>query len=545
MSHRIMFGGQILFAACVVGGMYPGGVNNPCATIHQDLIEAWRIDEGVGNTAAGVLGLAGAGMRLEGWSGGSPNPQWNDAINTDGGRRFFAGLGRVTLPDLNLLANVGDAITIAQRRWHCGMAFIENPTPLAFVPFGTAQLCYFRLHAAPGVPSPITPPMILAKPLLGEVLGGGRRRVEAGPLFVRSGTASPVDQPIPGTSCPAAPSDWAPSLLPKPYLIVITCVRISPTQLTFSVMGAAEGPTGTSVPIPVACITVDADGSSDPDPPDVPQPDPDIRPSFNDASPVSQMTSLADANLGGSLQLRTPTPVSSLVGGGGAGQGPPVVFAALTEVVFGGGPPSVAAPAGSASYESQHQAAIWKRAITREEVAWMGHSLDSLFSSAQDPGSLCASDACTETGGLLGDNPLIDETGANALRPSRITRLDQVGLLADYSAVLTQVRRTHDTVARRYRLEWDKDNGQDLERVRRALRKTRHGATTTRWRHPSDDAGIVGDGRDVCRCGRWRIVAGGEGSEGGGGGGGGGGLDITRGAGGVTGGFVIELEEQV
>jgi hypothetical protein len=515
-----------LLAACVVGGGPPGGVDAPCRTIHMDCVEAWEINEASGGTAAGFKG--NADLALAGWDTSPVNDWWNQAGSTDGGRQFFGGTGTAdissVLPD-GFMANVGDSVTIAQRRWYVGTNHTKNVVPYLAMPFGDALYSMFRLSSADGLG--MLPPMVASWPQLGSLVGGGRRVVHPGPFYrVGGGQRRAFDDgQVPGT-----PVLWPPQAEPTPYLVIVTAMLIAPDRLTFSVYGAM-GPADSPTILPGVCFTTPADGSVPHDTvPGNPLPPPELAPAPGGDTDVVETG-------GGTTTALTQSPevANGLLDGvvaqvlGAAGQYP-----ALTRLILGGAVPVAGGGGGTQevpAYDTLHQAAVWNRALTPAEVAWLGTSLDKLFLSIDTPESQCGGGTpCTEQGGPGTANPLLTGDGRGALSPTRIARLDRAAIARNEGDGLRETRPVFTQGGRVYELVWELDNGQDLERVREAMRVTRNGASSTKWRHPTDDVDAAQS--TICAAPRWRIVA----SEG---------VTATRNAAGHVGRFSIRLEEQV
>lgn len=510
-------GGTPIPQACVIGGTTPGGNPNPCETIAIDLVEAWRIDEATGSVAAGELGVAD--LTLTPYNGSSEDA-WNAAGDDDAGRKFFAGYGVATLsPALGLLKHVGDSITIAQRRWATGLQHVRAPLPFSSIGFGSLVYTYFDLVASSGA----SPPRVYARPGVDFSAGG------SGPWPVnRRGLyrgAYPNATPIPGTTAglPGIPALFPPSPEPAPYLVVVTATMIAPDVISFSILGGDGVYTFAGV-----CYNSNADASV---------PDTDGGGGVTSAtgyfSVLDRFDSTRDVSTGN-------VPSSFIAGDGedagvgelgllltGGSGGDLTVLGDLTTLTIG----------GTGSYDTIHQAAIWKRALTPAEIAWLcagvgAGSLDRLFATLDAPGSQCAGGgACAEGGGLGTANPLITPAGDNALSPSKIKRLDAVGVLATAGVELRNTRRTASLSPRTYELVWEDRNldAGDFDRVIDAVRVTHSGSTWTRWRHPIDDPS--GDGTP-CSAIRYRIRNASE-------------LSLVRGRGGHVGGLRLVLEEMV
>lgn len=479
---------------CVVGGPTPGGGGPPCQTITDGLVEAWKIDEGAGLSAAGEMGVAN--LALESFD--TTDAWWNVPGSTDSGRKFFGGKGVATLPPgLGLLANVGDGITVAVRRWMTGGNHVATPFGLADIGFGGVEYDYLNLRAGGGG-SGYPAPRIYARPTIDYSGGGaGPWPVVPGPLY-RSATAPEV---LDGSRALGCPSEFPSLTEPTPYLSVVTLVVIAPGQVTASVFGRDGAGSFLGV-----CHQTGANGDTDSD-------------HFSFPGEAHIRMNVAEADKDAAVLLQ-----------GGAGLGTPSGYGDLRELTLGGG--------NTIPLDTIHQAALWGRALSSAEVMWLlgtasdGGNLDKLFASLDTPGSQCGGATCGETAGISGNNPLILANGNSAIRPDFVNpRQDPVGITASQGSNLRETARTHETTPRVYELVWGEDDGKDAALVLAALRKTRGGARPTRWRHPIDDPAPP-ENDPICTCPRWRIV----GAEGAG---------LTRGPGGTSGAMRLTLEEIV
>jgi hypothetical protein len=162
-----------------------------------------------------------------------------------------------------------------------------------------------------------------------------------------------------------------------------------------------------------------------------------------------------------------------------------------TRVVFG----SVRLSGGGVT-----QAAVWRRALTADELLALGGSLNGVAA------------AIGETAGPGSPNPLLTPAGLSAITVARIRRMDARGVLAsggdgDGPGGGRHTRLGHDRAPRVYELTLSEMDRSDADLVREALRATRGGAGVTRWRHPvDDDPPSVGD--PVGGAPRWRILNG-------------------------------------
>jgi hypothetical protein len=477
---------------CIVGG--PSPVGPPCQTITQGLVEAWKIDEGSGLTAAGELGVADLSLV----SFDTTDAWWNVAGSTDSGRKFFGGKGVATLPPgLGLLANVGDGITVAIRRWMTGGGHVATPFSLEDIGFGSLEYDYLSLRGGPSG-SGYAAPRIYASPTIDTSGGGaGPWPVVPGPLYRRATTPETIE----GSRALGCPTQYPALDEPTPYLAVVTLVVIAPGQVTASLFGRDEAGSFLGV-----CHVTGANGDIDSEFTSPPG-DAVINPTFS------------QAGLDASLLVQ-----------GGTAFGTPSGYGDLRELTIGGG--------NTIPLDTIHQAALWSRALSSAEVMWLlgtatdGGNLDALFASIDDPGSQCGGSTCDETAGISGDNPLISVDGNSAIRPDFVNpRRDSVGITASEGANLRETARAHETTPRVYELVWSEDDGKDAALVLAALRKTRGGARPTRWRHPIDDPAPP-ENDPICTCPRWRIV----GAEGAG---------LTRGPGGTSGAMRLTLEEIV
>lgn len=511
-----------LLSACVVGGGPPNGNPAPCETIHIGVIDAWQIDEGTGNVAEGLLGVAD--LALTGWDGGDINLWWNQSGDDDEGRKFFGGSAIATLsPALNLLKTVGSAVTVAQRRWYVGTNHTQNVVPPGSTPFGDALYAFFRLERTP-LSSGKQPPMIASWPQLGSPIGGGRRSVVPGPYYrVGGGQNRAIDD----SSVPGCPAQWPPIAEPVPYLVVVTAMMVGPDTITFSVYGAIEIG-GVVYTTPGVCFTTPSDGDvphdGGPGGPVDPPPEPNTAPSPRGTDSVTD--SFAVSVPPGT----SPEIANALLAGLGAevaaGQGAPTTMGELTRLVLGGG---VLSNVMHGTIDTLHQAVLWNRALTSNEVAWIGADLDKVFASIVDPESECGGGSpCEEEAGPGTANPLLTPLGACAIKPDTCERLDRAAIVRSEGEELRETRAVFVGAGRVYKLTWSSDNGVDLDLVREAMRVTRNGAVSTKWRHWRDDP--PAEQSTICASPRWRIVA----SSG---------INADRNASGHVGSFSLTLEE--
>lgn len=472
-----------LLTACVVGGDPPNGNPSPCQTIHLGCVEAWRIDEETGAVAAGELGEAD--LVLTGW-GPDADVWWNQPGDNDAGRCFFGGVGVATLDAaLNLLASVGDAVTVVQRRWYTGAAHTQQVIPPEFTNFGSSDYLYFSLRTAG---AGISPPTVFARPRLDPADLSPPRAVLNSGLFV--GPAStPI--PIPTAVAPGVPADWPPSTVCRPYLIAVTVMAIAPDRITISVFGH-DGVQA----FPGVCITTGADGST------VPTDSGSTPITHIDYTTVGgadgenthdQVTSPPQVPSSGSAipaASATSAEINAGLDGVAFVGGTPTIFGALTQLTIGG-----------SGQDTVHQAAVWDRALTPSEIAWLGFSLDKLFATLDDPGSQCAESGCTELAGSGTVNPLMEADGTNAITPDTVMPLTfGHRVLANEGPEVRDTRGQDDSINRTVELVWSLIDGRQVERLRQAVSVTRGGALTTRWRAPGDAPG------DVCSAARWRVL---------------------------------------
>lgn len=445
---------------CTPGGPLPGGVDDPCQTIHQDCLELWLVNEESGATAFGYKGLADLAMTA---AFGGTADSWNHPADDDEGRKFFGGFGSTVLPPgLGILSEIGtggplSGFTIAQRRWFTGLEHIIDPVAFAMTGFGFNNYDYLLLTGSSGPPVP----KVYVRP---ELSGSGPCfPVTPGP-FYREG-----DTVIPGTTAIGVPADSCPTVEPPPYLVVITVVAIAADRIVISVYGH-DGTTFYGG----VCFETEADGS-----------------------------------------------VGHIDGGDGGGpDGDPTNYGDLRNLGVG----------GLISDDTIHQAAIWNRALTSNEVAWLGDNLDKLKASIDSPGSQCGgAGACLEPAGSGTINPLIDAEGNTAIHPEfPLPRRDLAGVIASTGSELRETRLVHEARPRVYELPWSLCPGPELDLIRQALEVTRGGSQYTRWRHPIDDPP-----GDICSAPRWRIVNAAEVN----------GLVVRRGRGGHVGSLRLVLEE--
>ena len=519
---------QQLLAACVVGGGPPDGNPNPCETIHLGCVEAWQIDEESGATAAGVKGVAD--LALTGWDGSDVDLWWNQSGDDDSGRMFFGGIGIATLSSsLNLLKTVGSAVTVAQRRWYVGASHTQNVVPPGATPFGDALYSMFRLEKTNG-PSGVAgarPPRLAAWPQLGSAIGGGRRSVVPGPFYRVGGGQN---RAIEDSTVPGCPPQWPPFADPVPYLVVVTAMMVGPNTITFSAYGAFQvGSVVTTTP--GVCFTTPSDGDvPHDDGPGGPVDPPPIPNSTSSPRVTDSVTDLAPPVP--SPEGTAPEIANAILAGLGdgptvaAGLGAATNIGELTRLYLGGTVTSE--PYADGSVDTLHQAAIWDRALTPAEVAWLGANLDKLFASIATPESQCGGGSpCTEESGPGTANPLLTEAALSALSPTSCSRIDRAAIARNAGDEVRETRSVFTGGGRVYVLTWENDNGRDLDLVREALRVTRNGAISTKWRHPIDDAAGT-----VCAAPDWRIVA----TQG---------VSAERNKSGHVGAFSVTLEEQV
>ena len=504
-------GGTPIPSTCVVGGAAPGGNIRPCETIAIGLIDAWKIDEGTGTVAAGVLGRASITLTPYTLN---PEDAWNASGDDDQGRKFFGGYGFTTLP-LNLsasgvpgsgqglLTKVGDSITIAQRRWVTGLQHIRTPLPFSALSFGTLtyQLLALIADSGPSLPA------IYCSPRLSNDDVGGIAAVVGRNLYRG---LPPYHIAIPGTEAglPGFPAIYPSLDEPAPALWVVTATMIAPDVVSFSFFGGMLAPDGGGlVTLAPVCYNSNADGSVG---------DVDV-PGTGDVAPASD---IATQFVGGNIDGETIANAAGVGDQGGTQEAPTLIAGSVIgedtifSAAFGGGQLRTLGIGGVASNDTIHQAAIWARALTQSEIAWLmvgeadgakAASLDRLFATLAAPGSQCGSaSSCSESGGLGTANPFLDATGIAKLTPTTITRVDTHAIVIDDSVELRATRRAAEAVPVVYELAWEASqvNEDQLKRVREALAITAHGATWTRWRHPADD--IRNDGT-VCSAPRYRI----------------------------------------
>lgn len=485
---------------CTIGGTPDG--RHPCETIHEGLLELWRIDEGTGDFAAGVRGLAT--LQLTPYGALDVSGAWNSAAEDDDGRNFFGGVGEAVFdPEFAFFKNVGESITIAQRRWLTGMAWCNTPVPPQFTAMGQGRYAWLDVQKQGGELALVR---VVGQPsLAGSVL-------TPGPLYLeRNGGAL---EAIAGTAFPA-PSVWPPAGMIAPYLCVITATMVAVDRVSISVMGKW----GSSQFTP-ACVETDADYGQVGDPPPPPPPPP---------PPLENGVTIRPNRRPG-IASDTDTPITLL-------SGATIFFAqgGLDTVRIGG-----VRQGGSGGYlDTIHQAAMWRRALTIDEVAWLGDNLDGVFASYSTPGSACVVSSCSTASGLGTAHPLLKtSTGTSAvsaLTPSETRRGDVFGLLAGGGGVgggvgggsLRETRAPHGKKKRVYTLTWDQATSEQVERVRQAWEVTTRGCVPTAWKSPDDEPG------DVCTCARWLMRAAENGQ----------GVSVERGTGGVAARMVVVLEE--
>jgi hypothetical protein len=483
-------------SVCVIGGVPDG--RHPCETIHEGLLELWRINEGAGSVASGVRGLAA--LNLTPYGVLDVDGAWNGLEEDDDARGFFGGVGEAIFEAEDVFfKNVGEAITIVQRRWLTGMEWCNTPVPPQFTAMGQGRYAWLDIQKQGGELALVR---VVGQPsLAGSVL-------TPGPLYLeRNGGAL---EAIAGTAFPA-PSVWPPPGTIAPYLCVITATMVAVDRVSISVMGKW----GTSQFTP-ACVETDADYGQVGDPPPPPPPPP---PPLEDGVTIRP-------NRRPGVVSDTGTPITLLAGGL---SGATIFFAqgGLDTVRIGG-----IRQGGSGGYlDTIHQAAMWRRALTIDEVAWLGDNLDSVFASYETPGSACVVSSCTTASGLGTAHPLLaTSTGTSAvsaLTPSETRRGDVFGLLASASQSLRETRAPHGKKKRVYTLVWDQATSEQVERVRQAWEVTKRGCVPTAWKSPDDEPG------DVCTCAQWLMRAAENGQ----------GLSVERNSGGVAARLVVVLEE--
>ena len=182
---------------------------------------------------------------------------------------------------------------------------------------------------------------------------------------------------------------------------------------------------------------------------------------------------------------------------------------------------------GSGGYlDTIHQAAMWRRALTIDEVTWLGDNLDNVFASYETPGSACSVSVCETAAGLGTAHPLLKTTtgtvAESAITPSTITRGDVFGLLTNDGPAMRETRTPHGKKKRLYTLEWAQATSDQVDRVRQAWSVTKRGCVPTAWKSPDDAPG------DVCTCSRWLMRET---------------VGVERSDGGVAGRMVVVLEE--
>ncbi len=476
--------------ACVIGG---DPIGPPCAIIHDGLVEAWAIDEAEGAVAAGYTGEVD--LALTAWTPGEEDNAWHVAGSgdDDSGRGFFGGFGVADLaaavPE-GLLSTIGSGVTIAVRRWHTGLDHVVSRVPPPYVGFGNVDFEYFRLEAPLGG---VQPPRLLAHP---TVSGGV---VTPGPVFRFGGPVGAQERyPLPGSQAPGCPGTWPPTPQPRPYLVVITAVVVGPKRITFSVF-THNGVSASGA----VCLTTDGDSTH--------THTGSVVPPTGTGYTVANSAPIAFPDTVVTHYTETPrgTPVGgvaqsnyALDGGVGELLEAPSGFGALTRIVIG----------GASCQDTIHQAAVWSRAISPAEVAFLGDNIDKLLTSIDEPGSLCGAGGCTQVAGPGSDNPLLTTGGATAIKPNVIRRSDDLGVISSSAeqgtGQLREARQVHECKARVYELVWTPEQGcggDEVELIRQALERTRGGCLPTRWRHPEDD-GIGGTGTTICDAPRWLIV---------------------------------------
>lgn len=158
--------------------------------------------------------------------------------------------------------------------------------------------------------------------------------------------------------------------------------------------------------------------------------------------------------------------------------------------------------------------ALWCRALSDLEVSALGLVFEQLATcSGKTPG---------------GTFPLIDDAGNSLLNPRFVVPLEVRHSELVSSGVRRETRLADEHRPRAYRLEWEHDNGEDLDRIVGLIESTGGGCLAVRWRHPVDDEPGTPD-----TAPRWVITNLGE-LEG---------LAVTRKTGGHVAGFRLDIEE--
>lgn len=493
---------------CTIGGTPDG--RHPCETIHEGLLELWRIDETTGNVALGVRGIAA--LTLTPYGVLNVEDAWNGLEEDDEKRHFFGGVGEAVFEAEDVFfKNVGESLTIVQRRWLTGMQWCRTPIPPQFTALGQGRYAWLDVSKQGGS-------LAMVRVVGNPTLSGSTApfAVTPGPLYLERGDGSL--EAIEGTGFPA-PLAWPPPAAIKPYLCCITLTMVAVDRVSISVMGrwdGVDGIGGSGAFVP-ACIETDADlgqFSEEPPPPPPPPPPPKGETAF--LRPARRPGVVGDNG--------TP---STLISGG-------TIFLAqggLDTIRIGG-----IRQGGLGGYlDTIHQAAVWRRALTIDEVSWLGDNLDKVFASFAEPGSACEVSTCETASGLGTAHPLLKTstgtTAQSALTPSEVRRGDVFGLIVNErggtGGALRETRTPHGKKKRLYTLVWSQATSEQVERVRQAWSITHRGCVPTRWKAPDDAPG------DVCTCAQWimRAAQAGEG------------LSLERSVGGVAAGMVVVLEE--
>jgi hypothetical protein len=159
--------------------------------------------------------------------------------------------------------------------------------------------------------------------------------------------------------------------------------------------------------------------------------------------------------------------------------------------------------------------AIWQRPLTDAQVALLGDDMTQLQSCSGITGPV---------------PPFLGAAGDVLINPKySVPRTDQHQVLAS-EGVQRHTRSPGDYVPRRYVLEWQADNGDDLALVLAAVDMSRGGCVPVQWRHPTDDPELP-----AALCPRWWIVNASELQR----------LEVARQAGGHVAGFQMILEEVI